>query len=64
VTWRARSIDWRTLVAGVDPGLIRLRLASIAVLAIAVAAGATELVRATLAPNEPVTCCCSRASSR
>ena len=56
MAWRfAGSRDWRTLLAGVDPGLIRLRLASIAVLAMAVAAGATELVRLTLAPNEPVT---------
>ncbi len=50
-----RSVDWRTLIAGVDPGLDRLRLASIAVLAMAVATGATELVRLRLAPDEPVT---------
>lgn len=59
-----RSADWRTALAGIDPGLTRLRLASIAVLSMAAAAGATELLRVTLAPAEPITGCSSRASWR
>lgn len=50
-----RGTDWRTAVAGIDPGLVRLRLASIAVVSMACAAGLTELVRLFLAPTEPVT---------
>lgn len=52
--WIERA-DPRDLLAGVDPGLARLRLASVAVLSMMLAAGATELVRGFLAPGEPVT---------
>ncbi|MFC5065924.1 FUSC family protein [Actinomycetospora atypica] len=38
-----------------DPGLARLRLASVAVASMAMAAGLVALGRATLAPDEPVT---------
>ncbi|MEJ2864533.1 FUSC family protein [Actinomycetospora flava] len=49
------SLDLRTWLAGVDPGLMRLRLASIAVAAMVLAVGVVALVRALLAPAEPVT---------
>jgi len=52
---RVDRADPRDLLAGVDPGLARLRLASVAVLSMMLAAGATELVRGFLAPGEPVT---------
>ncbi|MEJ2888980.1 FUSC family protein [Actinomycetospora aeridis] len=49
------SLDLRTWFAGVDPGLTRLRLASIAVAAMALAVVVVAVVRALLAPAEPVT---------
>ncbi|GAA4812153.1 FUSC family protein [Actinomycetospora chlora] len=51
----ARWTDVRTWLAGVDPGLTRLRLASIAVAAMTVAVGVVAAGRAALAPTEPVT---------
>lgn len=49
------SRDLRTWLAGVDPGLTRLRLASIAVTAMILAVALTAAVRALLDPAEPVT---------
>lgn len=49
------SRDLRTWLAGVDPGLTRLRLASIAVAAMVLAVAVVALIRALLAPAEPVT---------
>jgi hypothetical protein len=49
------SLDLRTWFAGVDPGLTRLRLASIAVAAMVLAVVVVAAVRALLAPAEPVT---------
>ncbi|WP_433800825.1 FUSC family protein [Actinomycetospora sp. CA-084318] len=45
----------RTLLVTADPGLARLRLASVAVASMAIAAGLVAWGRATLAPDEPVT---------
>ncbi|GAA4922140.1 fusaric acid resistance family protein [Actinomycetospora succinea] len=50
-----RSLDLRTWLAGIDPGLTRLRLASIAVAAMVLAVGVVAVGRALLAPAEPVT---------
>jgi hypothetical protein len=50
-----RRTDPRTRLAEIDPGLVRLRLASIAVAAIALAVAAVAGARAALAPAEPVT---------
>ena len=47
--------DPRDIVAGIDPGLARLRLALVAVVAMMAAAGGTELVRLSLFPTAPVT---------
>ncbi|GAA4869614.1 FUSC family protein [Actinomycetospora straminea] len=52
---RRGSVDLRTWLAGVDPGLTRLRLASIAVASMVLAVGVTAAVRALLDPAEPVT---------
>lgn len=52
---RRGSVDLRTWLAGVDPGLSRLRLASIAVASMVLAVGVTAAVRALLDPTEPVT---------
>lgn len=51
----SRWADVRTRLAGVDPGLTRLRLASIAVAAMVLAVGVTAVVRALFDPTEPVT---------
>jgi hypothetical protein len=51
----ARWTDVRTWLAGVDPGLTRLRLASIAVTAMVLAVGVLAVGRSLLAPTEPVT---------
>lgn len=45
----------RTVLVTADPGLARLRLASVAVASMAMAAGLVALGRATVAPDEPVT---------
>jgi hypothetical protein len=45
----------RTLLVTADPGLARLRLASVAVASMALAAGLVAWGRATLVPDEPVT---------
>ncbi|WP_018330409.1 FUSC family protein [Actinomycetospora chiangmaiensis] len=45
----------RTLLVTADPGLARLRLASVAVASMAIAAGLVAWGRATIATNEPVT---------
>jgi len=50
-----RGADLRTRLAGVDPGLVRLRLASIAVASIALAVAVVAAARAVLDPTEPVT---------
>src|SRR3954470_17103474 len=50
-----RWADLRARLAGVDPGLTRLRLASIAVAAMVLAVGAVAAVRGVFAPAEPVT---------
>ncbi|WP_433784530.1 FUSC family protein [Actinomycetospora sp. CA-101289] len=50
-----RGADLRTRLAEVDPGLVRLRLAAIAVAAIALAVAAVGAARAALDPAEPVT---------
>ncbi|GLZ45760.1 membrane protein [Actinomycetospora sp. NBRC 106375] len=50
-----RWADARTWLAGVDPGLTRLRLAAIAVAAMVLAVVVVAAVRALLAPSEPVT---------
>lgn len=50
-----RSFDLRTWLAGVDPGLTRLRLAAIAVTAMIVAVAVVAALRALLDPSEPVT---------
>ncbi|HSK59659.1 MAG TPA: hypothetical protein VK935_11470 [Actinomycetospora sp.] len=50
-----RRTELRTRLAEIDPGLVRLRLASIAVAAIALAVAVVAAARATLAPAEPVT---------
>jgi len=47
--------DLRTRLAGVDPGLVRLRLASIAVASIGLAVAVMAALRAALDPAEPVT---------
>lgn len=49
------TLDLRTWLAGIDPGLTRLRLASIAVAAMILAVVVTAVVRTLLAPTEPVT---------
>ena len=50
-----RSFDLRTWLAGVDPGLTRLRLAAIAVTSMIVAVVVVAALRALLDPSEPVT---------
>ncbi|HWN25603.1 MAG TPA: hypothetical protein VNP37_01455, partial [Actinomycetospora sp.] len=50
-----RGTELRTRLAEIDPGLVRLRLASIAVAAIALAVAAAAAARAAFAPAEPVT---------
>ncbi|MDD7921379.1 FUSC family protein [Actinomycetospora callitridis] len=50
-----RSFDLRTWLAGVDPGLTRLRLAAIAVTSMIVAVAVVAVLRALLDPSEPVT---------
>ncbi len=50
-----RGTGLRTRLAEIDPGLVRLRLASIAVAAIALAVMAVAAARAAFAPAEPVT---------
>jgi uncharacterized membrane protein YccC len=50
-----RRTDLRTRLAEIDPGLVRLRLASIAVAAIALAVTVVAAARAAFAPDEPVT---------
>ena len=47
--------DLRTALAGVDPGLARLRLASVAVASMLLASGLTEALRRLVVPSEPVT---------
>ncbi|WP_433031577.1 FUSC family protein [Actinomycetospora sp. CA-053990] len=50
-----RSFDLRTWLAGVDPGLTRLRLAAIAVTSMILAVAVVAALRALLDPSEPVT---------
>ncbi len=50
-----RSFDLRTWLAGVDPGLTRLRLAAIAVTAMILGVVVVAALRALLDPSEPVT---------
>ena len=50
-----RSFDLRTWLAGIDPGLTRLRLAAIAVTSMIVAVAVVAVLRALLDPSEPVT---------
>ena len=47
--------DLAAFLAGVDPGLTRLRLASTTVAAVLLAVGTALAVRAALAPGEPIT---------
>ncbi|MGH3670634.1 MAG: hypothetical protein ACRDSH_08345, partial [Pseudonocardiaceae bacterium] len=44
--WQARLVELRTALTGLDPGLVRLRLAVVATASMALAAGIMSAIRA------------------